>query len=202
MSRYNLSWVLLILFLTGFVVLLPSLSILATADTIDLYPAADTFIVSNQPDTNFGSNTGLMVGKLGNTGLLHARIRFSGIPAGASIQSAYLRLYRTMGSGSHTLAVQSASQSWQESTLKWNTDGSTNRWATPNSTYAMSNQTGYLSVNVTSHVQEWADGYRSNYGFHLSTDGTTGENHTFASRESATSSCPRDSNITDIALFN
>jgi hypothetical protein len=52
----------------------------------------------------------------------------------------------------------------------------------------MSNQTGYLSVNVTSHVQEWADGSRSNYGFHLSTDGTTGENHTFASRESATSS--------------
>ena len=188
MSRCKFSWVLLILLLTGFVVLLPSLSILATADTIDLYPAADTFIVNNQPDTNFGSNTGLMVGKLSNTGLLHARIRFSGIPAGASIQSAYLRLYRTMGSGSHTLAVQSASRSWQESTLTWNTDGSTNRWATPNSTYAMSNQTGYLSVNVTSHVQEWADGYRSNYGFHLSTDGTTGENHTFASRESATSS--------------
>jgi len=188
MSRYKFSWVLLILLLTGFVVLLPSLSILATADTIDLYPAADTFIVSNQPDTNFGSNTGLMVGKLGNTGLLHARIRFSGIPAGASIQSAYLRLYRTMGSGSHTLAVQSASRSWQESTLTWNTDGSTNRWTTPNSTYAMSNQTGYLSVNVTSHVQEWADGSRSNYGFHLSTDGTTGENHTFASKESGTSS--------------
>ncbi len=131
MSRYKFSWVLLILLLTGFVVLLPSLSILATADTIDLYPAADTFIVSNQPDTNFGSNTGLMVGKLSNTGLLHARIRFSGIPDGAAIQSATLRFYRTMGSGSHTLAVQSASKSWQESTLTWNTDGSTNRWTTP-----------------------------------------------------------------------
>lgn len=188
MSRYKFSWVVLILLLTGFVVLLPSLSILATADTIELYPAADTFIVSNQPDTNFGSNTGLMVGELSNTGLLHARIRFSGIPAGASIQSATLRLYRTMGSGSHTLAVQSASRSWQESTLTWNADGSTNRWATPKSTYGMSIQTGYVSVDVTSHVQEWADGYRSNYGFHLSTDGTIGENHTFASRESATSS--------------
>ena len=188
MSRYKFSWVLLILFLTGFVVLLPSLSILATADTIELYPAADTFIVDNQPDTNFGSSTGLMVGQLSNTGLLHARIRFSGIPAGASIQSATLRLYRTMGSGSHTLAVQSVSRSWHESILTWDTDGSTNRWTTPKSTYAMSNQTGYVSVDVTSHVQEWANGSRSNYGFHLSTDGTTGENHTFASRESATSS--------------
>ncbi len=188
MSRYKFSWVLLILLLTGFVVLLPSLSILATADTIDLYPAADTFIIHNQPDTKFGSSTGLMVGTLSNTGVLHARIRFSGIPAGATIQSATLRLYRTMGSGSHTLAVQSASRSWQESTLTWNTNGSTNRYTTPKSTYVMSNQTGYVSVDVTSHVQEWANGSRSNYGFHLSTDGTIGENHTFASRESATSS--------------
>ena len=114
----------------------------AGADTTYLYPDADTFIVSNDPNQNHGSNTGLMVGKLSNGGHLHARIRFSGVPSGASIQSATLRLYRTMGPGSLVLAVQSASRSWQENTLTWNTDGSTNRWTTPKTTFSMVNQTG------------------------------------------------------------
>jgi len=162
----------------------------AAADTISLSPAADTMISARWPSDIYGASTGLMVGRTSNAepNAHHTRIRFSGIPSGADIQSAELRLYRTMGSGSHTLSVQSASRSWSENTLTWNSSGSTNRWITPNSTYNMSNQTGYVYVDVTSHVQEWADGTRTNYGFHLSTDGTMGENHTFASRESSTSS--------------
>ena len=107
----------------------------AAADTITLYPAADTMISERWPSDIYGAGTGLMVGRTSNAepNACHSRIRFSGIPSGAKIQSAVLRLYRTMGNGSHTLSVQSASSSWNESTLTWNSPGSTNRYSTPNS---------------------------------------------------------------------
>jgi len=164
--------------------------------TIQLYPDADTFISSNYPDKNYGGSTALLVGKPSSGGNRQARIRFSGIPSGATINSATLRLYCYTGNGAFTLAVQSASRSWSENTLTYNTDGSTNRWTAPKSTYYMSNITGYLSVDVTTHVQEWADGTRSNYGFHLSTNEPwnvdPGNDRGFYSREySSTSYRPR-----------
>ncbi|MHC4752127.1 MAG: DNRLRE domain-containing protein, partial [Planctomycetota bacterium] len=168
----------------------------ACADTVQLYPDADTFISSNYPDNNYGGSTALLVGKPSGGGNQHARIRFSGIPSGATMNSATLRLYRYTGIGAFTLAVQSASRSWSENTLTWNTSGSTNRWTTPEATYYMSNITGYLSVDVTAHVQQWADGTRSNYGFHLSANDEwtvdPGNQRGFYSREySSTSYRPR-----------
>ena len=159
------------------------------AETVYLSPDADAFINGGDPNQNHGSNTALMVGELSSGGNLQTRIRFDGIPTGANIESAELRLYTTMGSGSHTISTQLASQPWSENTLTWNTSGSTGRWTSPNTTYSMSSSTtGYIYINVTDQVQEWADGTRSNYGFHLSSDGTYGENHTFGSSENSNSS--------------
>ena len=178
-------------------VLLACISILivtvpALAETSYMYPVADAFIISNDPNQNFGSGTGVMVGKLTNGGDVHARIRFDGIPTGVNVESAKLRLYRTMGPGAYTLAVQIASQSWQEGTFTWNTPGSTNRRTTPNSTAAIGQTTGFVTIDVTSHVQEWADGSRNNYGFHLSASRAwelePSNNCTFSSKEGSSQS--------------
>jgi hypothetical protein len=168
----------------------------AAANTIYLYPDADTFISSDNPDHNYGDEVVIWVGKSNSGGFEEARIRFSGIPAGATINSATLRLYRYTGIGAFTLAVQSASQSWSENTLTWHTEGSKSRWPTPISTYYVSDTTGYLSVDVTTHVQEWANGTRSNYGFHLTVNKPSevnpGTQSLFYSRERpSTSDKPR-----------
>ncbi len=160
--------------------------------TVYLSPDADTFIMGDDPNQNHGSNTALMAGILSAGLPLQTRIRFNEIPAGADIQSATLRLYRTMGPGSFVLSVQLASRSWSEDTLTWNTDGATNRWTAPLTTQSVINETGYLSVDVRAHVQEWSDGSRSNYGFQLSAHEpwnlAPGNNRTFASREHGTTS--------------
>ena len=135
---------------------------------VTLYPDADTFIDSSYPTSNYGASTGLLVGKPWGGGERMDRVSFSGIPSGATINNATLSLNRYSGEGAFTLAVQSASRSWSENTLTWDTNGSTSRWTTPESTYYMGATTGALSVDVTAHVQEWADGTRANYGFQLS----------------------------------
>ncbi|MCJ7670348.1 MAG: DNRLRE domain-containing protein, partial [Dehalococcoidia bacterium] len=166
------------------------------ATTVYLYPDADTFISSDNPYRNYGDEVVIWVGKSSNSGIEEARIRFSGIPVGATINNATLRLRRYTGIGAFTLAVQSASQSWLENSLTWHTDGSRSRWITPKSTYYVSDTTVYLSVDVTTHVQEWANGTRSNYGFHLTVNNLSevapGTQSLFYSREySSTSDKPR-----------
>ena len=159
---------------------------------VTLYPNADTFIDSNYPTSNYGGSTGLLIGKPWGGGERMDRVSFSGIPSGATINSATLYLYRYSGEGAFTLSVQSASRSWSENTLTWDTDGSTARWTTPESTYYMGSTTGSLSVDVTTHVQEWADGTRANYGFQLSTDDSwtvdPGNTRAFYSSEYSTES--------------
>ena len=175
-----------------FTVLLTMMMTSALAETIYLYPDADTFIYEKYPDSNYGSYEWLMVGESDEEYLLQSRVRFAGIPSGVTIESAYLGFYDVGASGSLTLCVQMASRSWQENTLTWNTEGSTYRWTTPNSTYSLTDSTFWFSVDVTSHVQQWADGTRSNYGFHLAweTALNAGDLHSLGSREDSQSRLP------------
>ena len=172
----------------GFLIAVTFLSIVsstpATASTVSLRPVADTYIYRDLPEQNYGSSTELMVGRLTELGWLETRIRFSGIPSGALIQSATLLLYIQAGTGIQTVSVQCASSSWEENTLTWGTPNSQARWGTPNSPFMARSQTGFVALDVTAHVQAWADGSRPNYGFHLSSaDAPIGITNTFASRE-------------------
>ncbi len=59
-----------------------------------LNSASDTFLVSSAPDNNAGTDTGVAAGRDGNAGIRRGLIRFdlSGIPAGSTVTSAWLRL--------------------------------------------------------------------------------------------------------------
>lgn len=77
----------------------------ARAETVQLTAVADAFIDSACGTCNYGSMTGLLVGKGAAGNSWHARIRFnlSSIPAGAIVDSATLRLHGVPGSGTFTL---------------------------------------------------------------------------------------------------
>ncbi|GEM_PF-179428 len=71
--------------------LLPSM---ANADSANLSPVADTFIVSSAPDNNTGGTAGFTAGRDGALGVRRGLVQFdlSTIPAGSTITSAVLRL--------------------------------------------------------------------------------------------------------------
>jgi hypothetical protein len=173
-----------ILLLTGLLILLPPFSQSVIADHSIFGNAEDIVIDSERPNNHLGGKS-IGVGRSRSNGEYQARIKFnlSFIQVNSEIESAQLKLYRTIGKGMHTLNVQSAIRSWDESTLTWNTSFSTARWDLPSSTYIMINETGYVTVNVTEHVQQWVDGTRTNNGFHLTSDATEDEYHWFASHE-------------------
>lgn len=159
----------------------------AIADTIVLYPDADTYISSAQPNSNFGSNTTLMVGKMSTGEQYHTFLHFNGIPTGVRIQSAYLSLKLTtnINDSPPLLDVKSSSLAWSENNLTWNNAGSANCWNKPNPySHSYASSWGILRYDVTENVTEWANEVHDNLGFHISLVGIAAEKLTFASRES------------------
>jgi hypothetical protein len=100
-----------------------SLHGLVPAASITLYPAADSYVKSSEPDQNYGANTGFTSGNLSGT-IYRTYIKFdlSAVPAGRKIVSARVRLDASFVSipapelGAHYLQ----DDSWDEGTITWN----------------------------------------------------------------------------------
>ena len=146
-------------------------------------PSADTFVSSATPTTSYGSWPTLIVGS-GTTSYL--QFNLSGIPAGATVSKATLRLYVDGVVTSGSFDVYQLNGSWTESKLTYNTPppalGISATGNHPISiTTASFNQ--FLLIDITSLVQQWLNGTVANHGVALSL--TSGSGYfSFDSKES------------------
>jgi len=147
-------------------------------------PSADTFVSSATPKTNYGPGISLVVGP-GTTS--YVQFNLSGIPAGASVSKASLRLYVDAATAKGIFDVYQLTGSWSENTLTYNTPPpALGPSATNNHPVAVSlaslNQ--FLLIDITPLVQGWVNGTIPNNGVALALTSTSGS-FSFDSKESA-----------------
>ena len=105
--------------------------------------AKDTFLVSTNPTTNFGTNATL--GTSASGGALRTSLLdwdLSSIPAGATCDSATLSLWSSASvAGAASWGIYVMIQTWTEAGANWNTYDGTNAW--PGSVGAKTSGTDY-----------------------------------------------------------
>ncbi|GAB4406560.1 MAG: hypothetical protein Kow00123_19210 [Anaerolineales bacterium] len=163
------------------------------ASQITLYPAADAWIDYWQPNANHGSSVVLAIGseecpgvEFPSRGRGLIRFDLSGIPAGQTIQSAYLQLYlryaQPGGTTTNMIDVHRVTGSWTEGGVTWNNQPGHS--TTIYSGIPVGMTTGWYSWDLTQLVRYWYDGDYPNYGVKLlSRDETTCNMRQFDSRE-------------------
>jgi len=130
-------------------------------------PSADTFVSSATPKINYGPTIILAVGPGTNS---YLQFNLSGIPAGANISKATLRLYVDAVSGSGTLDVFPVTSSWSENKVTYNTrptqkSASAIVGSSISITSASVNQ--FLLIDITPLAQGWVNGTIPNNGVAL-----------------------------------
>ena len=81
-------------------------------------PVGDTFVSSATPKINYGPSITLVVGQ-GSTAYI--QFNLSGVPTGATISKAVLRLYVDAVVKNGSFGVYQLNSSWSENTLTYNT---------------------------------------------------------------------------------
>ena len=128
---------------------------------------ADAIVANKTPYANFGASGALLTGLVSAT-QRESLLRFDlpAIPAGATINSVILTLYKTATMGSVSdIKVHRATAAWNENTVTWGTfnqafnpavegviNNSANPWSPP----------GLIPL-----VQSWVSGAQANYGMLL-----------------------------------
>ena len=145
----------------------PSRAASAVSSTYVYYPEADARTVSNQPDDHFGSDPALGVERTGIIALMveysYLRFNLANIPTDAIISSAELQLHlsQTSGDAPYTVEVYGVQQSWTETKITWSNQPLADVLF---DTQTLSPDAGYKSWTLTSLVQQWVNGSRSNHG--------------------------------------
>jgi hypothetical protein len=147
-------------------------------------PSADTFVSSSTAKTNYGSSIALVVGS-GTTS--YVRFNLAGIPAGASISKATLRLYVDAVAKAGTFDVYQLNSSWAENTLTYNTPPPPLGTSVTNGTgvsITTASWNQFLLIDITALAQGWVSGTIPNNGVALAlTSGSSGS-FSFDSKES------------------
>jgi hypothetical protein len=146
-------------------------------------PSADTFVSSSTPKTNYGPSISLLVGP-GTTS--YVQFNLSGIPAGATISKATLRLYVDAVSGSGTLDLFSIASSWSESKVTYNTrptQQSVSAIVGSSIPITSANCNQFLLVDITPLAKGWLNGTIPNNGVALALTSGSGS-FSFDSKES------------------
>ena len=132
----------------------------------------DAWLNWTKPTTNYGAHTVLLVQSDVASGLV--QFDLSGVPAGAIITGATLRLSKAVGAYfSGTIAVYRVTAPWVEASVTYSSNGTT-PWTTAGGDYdpaAVATLTnimqGWNEWNVTSLMQGWSAGSYPNYGMIL-----------------------------------
>ena len=107
------------------------------------------------------------------TDLQRALIFFdlSSIPAGATINSAVLKLQATQVGGSITIGAYQINQAWVETSMTWNQSQAGTNWSTAGGTFnstalasITTNSVGQHSFDITTLAQGWVNGSITNDG--------------------------------------
>jgi large repetitive protein len=142
---------------------------ITVADTVNLYPTKDTYVLSASANSNYENQGYLRVGYYSGSGSDKYRslVQFDlSSLAGKTIDSASLKLYCQAEdySSSITTNVYDITASWSAGTVTWNTQPSINNTVSAaNSTGG----TGWKTWDLTSSVQAIANGSNTNYGWML-----------------------------------
>ena len=146
--------------------------------TISSSETADTCVCSNFPSTNYYLGTSLRTGYEPDYGIRRSYLRFN-IPdsiAPGSITNATLDLEKVSGVAP-TVVAKRVTGSWTSSTLNWsNKPGETSTGQSSQSVVFREGSAWY-TMNVTSIVNSWVNGYSSNYGFVLIDNTENNANH-------------------------
>jgi len=143
--------------------------------------SADSRLVSNQPDTNYGSSAYMDT----STTPRHSVVRFdiSSIPTDSGISSATLSLYVTSVLNNkdylyRTVGARRILVDWVESTVTWNTPGSTEgthyastATATKDIYGTSANENQFYDWDVTTDVSDFVAGTQTNYGWRMVDEG-------------------------------
>ena len=146
-------------------------------------PSADTFVSSAFPKRNYGRWISLVVAQ-GTTS--YVQFNLAGIPAGATVSKATLRLYVDAVAAKGTFDVYELNGAWNENTLTYGTPppalGASATGGRPIVVGAASlNQ--FLLIDITQLVQNWVNGAAPNNGLALALTSTAGS-FSFDSKES------------------
>jgi N-acetylneuraminic acid mutarotase len=149
---------------TGFWCLLFAVILIALPLFAQAPPSADTFVSSATPKLNYGPSIILAVGPGTNS---YVQFNLSGIPAGASISKASLRLYVDAVSGSGTLDVFQVTSSWTENKVTYNTrptQQSVSAMVGSSVPITSANCNQFLLIDITPLAQGWLNGTIPNNG--------------------------------------
>ncbi len=197
----NLTIILLLivstLFWTG------GLSTTTASSMIDLSPSRDTYIREWDPNDNYGSGHDLRVRwDLWERALLH--FDTAGIPAGSTVQSARLYLYRDWFDNLPDLTtptsvgVYRVNRDWTEMGATWNLsmpgvpwsaggcNSSVDRSLTAAATTNVLETSRWYSWDITALAQDWVSNPAGNHGMILISSRDTKRQLRFHSREAAT----------------
>jgi hypothetical protein len=159
----------------------------AAAATYTLAPSQDTDVRQNGGGvSNCGACTQLSV-RNHSTGEYRPLYQFdlTGVPAGARVVSATLRLWVT-GAENSSVGVYRVTQSWSEGTLTWANSGGVAHDPTAIASFTPAATGRYYDINIASLVALWRAGTTNN-GLILKIGGGN-TLATFTSKEWATSS--------------
>src|SRR5260370_40428254 len=96
---------------------LAALSCTTCAASAQAPPPADTFVSSSAPQSNFGSQPLLAV-QAGTTS--YVQFNLTGLPAGATVSKATLRLYVDVSTQAGSFDVYEIDSPWSENSMNFN----------------------------------------------------------------------------------
>ena len=154
-----------LLFICSFLFLF-TFSTYALAGSVDIGSSADAQVVEGSPTSNYGSATNMYVASADGGDYLNERawVKFdvSGqIPAGATINSAKLRLYCWKADTADNMVAAvhgSTVDTWTESGITWNSQPSYDATALASVTMAANEAYYWVEWDVTGFVQSQTGG--------------------------------------------
>src|SRR5581483_11993401 len=162
----------------------------------------DTYIQLQNPSLNYGAATSLVVDRE-TTDLQRALLFFnvSAIPTTATVTSATLEMQSTQIGGTLNISVYELLRAWTEGSgngtadaANWTESAPGTNWTSPGADFVAgavanlnTNTTGQHSWDLTSLVQAWVSGAKTNYGIIVaSPDGGGNLTATYDSSEGTT----------------
>ncbi len=163
----------------------PHLSSGGTAYKATLTAVRDSYVSSHSPDTNYGTNTSMMVGGISipYSAAYHTLAGFdlTVLPADVVILTATLELYQTGSSGNNfIITAQALTGAWTETGVTWNNKpGHT----TLDEAVEGAAEGDWRRWDITALAQKWHSGELSNHGMRLVFGMVSNQTRTFSSRQ-------------------
>lgn len=154
---------------------------------VEIPVSQDSFVASNQPNTNFNSSINGRVGYNAtgeNYGAVRSFIQFDlrSIPTNSTINNAKIRFYMyeatPAGDNLMLVRVRHLNSAWDANTITWNSH--VPDWGNVVIEQNVDTVVGWKEADATAFVRDWYYGVRPNYGLFLQGDEGSGERQRIA----------------------